>query len=90
MPASIYDEFCFVYWFIPCIVIDPLQEPRIFFRDVRQKNRFWEYLVKFHLRFMPGMIKAPDFVGYFPLNPKGMSGAFNKLESSAEKRKTWL
>ena len=35
---------------------------------------------------MPGMIKAPDFVGYFPLNPKGMSGAFNKIESSAEKK----
>ena len=36
---------------------------------------------------MPGMIKAPDFVGYFPLNPKGMSGAFNKIESSAEKKR---
>jgi len=37
-----------------------------------------------NLPLIPGIIRAPVFVGYFPLKPTGISGVFNNPESSAE------
>lgn len=38
------------------------------------------------LPLIPGITRAPLFVGYFPLNPAGINGVFNKLDSSAGRK----
>ena len=42
--------------------------------------------LKLKLPLIPGITRAPDLVGYFPLKPTGISGVFNNSESSAERQ----
>ena len=41
---------------------------------------------RYCIPFIPGIIREPLLVGYFPLKPAGINGVFNKLESWSEKR----
>ena len=41
---------------------------------------------RYCIPFIPGIIRDPLLVGYFPLKPAGINGVFNKLESWSEKR----
>ena len=36
---------------------------------------------RYCIPFIPGIIRDPLLVGYFPLKPAGINGVFNKLES---------